>query len=421
MLKWAKDLFPICRSITGQGVRETINYFKKINPELSMKSIKSGTKVFDWIVPSEWNIKNAYIEHESGKRFAEFKKNNLHIIGYSIPINITLTRNQLLKNIYTEKKNKNVIPYITSYYKKRWGFCLSEKVKKKLPSGKYKAVIDSSFSEGKLNYAEAIFKGKLKKEVFLSTYICHPSMANNELSGPVVCNAIQKHIKDHYRKLKYTYRFVYVPETIGSIVYLSKNFKILKKNVFIGFNISCVGDSRGYSHIESRKGNTLSDQALQAAMINKKNAKRYSFLKRQSDERQYCSPGIDLPIATFCKSKYGEYPEYHTSADNFKVVNNKGLKESFELIKLIIEALEIGIYPISKFLCEPHLSKRNLYPNLSYKGSKKNITTRMNILSYADGKNSVFDMAKLFNVSLQEIILELKILKKHHLINTKYY
>ena len=259
MIKWAKDLFPLCRSITGKGAAKTLQYFKKINPEFKILNFKSGKKVFDWRVPQEWNIKNSYIEHESGKRFAEFTKSNLHVVGYSTPINRRMKRNELLRHIYSQKDQPNAIPYVTSYYKKRWGFCLSDNEKKKLPKGIFKAFIDSSFKKGNLKIGHALLKGKSKKEIFFSSYICHPSMANNELSGPVLLNAIIQYLKKNIKKRNFTYRFVLLPETIGSIAYLSKYKDIMKKNIICGYNLTCVGDTGNYSHVASRQGNNISD------------------------------------------------------------------------------------------------------------------------------------------------------------------
>ena len=237
-----------------------------------------------------------------------------------------------------------------------------------LPEGKYKAYIDSSFKNGKLNIVEANIKGHSKKEIFFSTYFCHPSMANDNLSGPVVMSALLKYLNKNFNKRKFSYRFVFLPETIGSIAYLSKNVNKLKKNVIAGFNLSCVGDEKAYSHISSRQGNCLADLALSSALIGLKNVKNYSFLHRGSDERQYCSPGVDLPLCGFSRSKFGQYPEYHTSADNLSLVSNKGLNESLGVLKNIVDAFELGLFPKTKFLGEPQLGKRNLYPTLSQKG-----------------------------------------------------
>ena len=416
MIKWAKDLFPLNRSLTGEGNRKTIKYFQKLNPEFKVIKFRSGKKVYDWGIPEEWDIKEAYIQHQSGRRFAEFKKNNLHLVGYSMPINKFLKKKELLKKIFTQKNQPNAIPYVTSYYDKNWGFCMSENQKKKLPNGKYKVLIDSKFKKGNLEVIHSVIKGKTKKEIFFSSYFCHPSMANNELSGPVLLNALMLYIKSKYKKPQYSYRFVLLPETVGSIAYISKFKSILKKNVICGYVLTCVGDERAYSLVHTPQENSLSDKALKSALYNKKNFKEYSFKYRGSDERQYCYPGVDLPVCSFSRSKF--YPEYHTDKDNFKVVTEKGLEQSFQVIKNIIDVFENGLYPKNIYICEPQLGKRNLY---TAKISKKDIYkeelyTRKHILSYADGKRSIFDISNLLKIPLKNIIDEYRILKKNKLL-----
>ena len=423
MIKWAKDLFPLCRSLTGKGTQKTLRYFKKINPEFKILAFKSGIKVFDWTIPNEWNITDAYIKHENGKKYCDFKKNNLHIVAYSTPVNKFLNKKELLKYIYTEKKQPNSIPYVTSYYKKRWGFCMTENEKKKLPSGKYNVFINSSLKKGVMELMDAKIKGKDKKEIFFSSYVCHPSMANNELSGPVLLNALMMYVKKAYPKTKYSYRFVLLPETIGSITYINKNLDNLKKNVICGFNLTCVGDERAYSYVSSKDGNTLADKAIKASLIGKKKVNAYNFTDRGSDERQYCSPKVNLPLVAFYKSRY--YPEYHTNKDDFKLVTSKGLQESFEVIKNIIDVFENCLYPKTNFFCEPNMGKRNLYPTISkkfsYPDSKKftyaDLKTRMDIIAFGDGKTSLFEIAELINKPLKEVIEESKILKKNKIIS----
>ena len=410
MLKWAKDLFSICRSITGDGTRMTLSYFEKINPEFRRLKFKTGQKVFDWEIPKEWNIKDAYLEHESGKRYAEFKKCNLHIVGYSKPVNKKISKKELLNYIYTQKDQPDSIPYVTSYYPERWGFCLSENQKSKLPDGNYKVIIDSDLKNGNLELSDAIFKGKTKKEIFFSSYICHPSMANNELSGPVLLNAIMHYIKSNYPKSKFTYRFVLLPETIGSIAYLSKFMKVMKSNMICGFNLTCIGDERAYSYVASRKGNTLADDAIEAALFGLSNVKKYSYLDRGSDERQYCAPGIDLPVCCFSRS-YFEYPEYHTHKDNFNVVTQKGLEGSFNVVKKIIDAIELELYPKTTMFGEPNLGKRGLYPTLSQKGKYDNTRLRMNLIAQSDGMTNIFKIAKLLKEPLDKLCNEYSLLK----------
>ena len=416
MIGWMKDLWHYPRSLTGHGTKETLKYLNNINQDLNIYPIKSGKKVFDWVIPDEWNIYDAYIEHESGKRFAEFSKNNLHVLGYSIPCNKEISLDKLLSHIYTQPNQPDVIPYVTSYYKDRWGFCMSENDKRSLPKGKYHVVIDAKKSPGVLEIADLVIKGKNSKEIFFSTYICHPSMANNELSGPVLSSALIQYIKSKYPNPTYSYRFVFAPETIGSITYLSEHLKNLQEKVVCGFTLSCVGDERAYSHIESRMGNSLADKALQASLIDLDNVVAYTFLERGSDERQYCAPGVDIPLCGFSRTKYGEYPEYHTSADNFDVVTEKGLNGAFNVMKSIIDAFEMKLFPKVNVKCEPQLGKYNLYPTVSQKGAHVDIIMRLNFLAYADGKHSLFDISKKINKNLRLVVSEAKLLEKHGLI-----
>jgi aminopeptidase-like protein len=293
---------------------------------------------------------------------------------------------------------------------------MSENEKRKLPDGKYHVVIDAKKEPGTLEVADLLIKGENSEEIFFSTYICHPSMANNELSGPVLSTALIQYIKTKYSDPQYTYRFAFVPETIGSITYLDKHLKDLKKNVICGFNLSCVGDERAYSHVESRLGNSLADKALQASFIGLDNVAIYSFLERGSDERQYCSPGVDLPLCGFSRTKYGKYPEYHTSADNFDVVTADGLSGAFDVMTSVIDAFELGLFPKNSIKCEPQLGKRNLYPEISQKGVYADTKTRMDILAYADGKHSLFDISKKIRKNLKLVVSEINTLKKYDLI-----
>ncbi len=371
--------------------------------------------MFDWVIPKEWNIKDAFIEHESGKKFAEFKKCNLHVVGYSTPVNKTISKNELSNHIYTQKDQPDSIPYVTSYYKERWGFCLSENQKEKLPDGNYKVFIDSKLSNGSLDLSHAVLKGKTKKEIFFQSYLCHPSMVNNELSGPVLLSAIMQYVKSKYSKRKYSYRFVLHPETIGSIAYLSKFLKILKSNVVCGFNLTMVGDERAYSHVSSRTGDTLADQALKSALLGLPNVKNYSFLDRASDERQYGSPGVNLPFCSFSRSK--RYPEYHTNKDNFDLVTQEGLMGSLEVMKKIIDAFELGLYPTTKLPCEPNLGKRGLYPTISQKGVQyEESKIRKDLLAYSDGKTNIFKIATIINKPLDKLCDEYKILNSKKLL-----
>jgi len=397
MHQWATDLFPICRSLTGAGVRETLNYLSQIIPNLNTYEVSSGTQVFDWVVPDEWSINDAYIEDQAGKRIIDFLNNNLHVVGYSEPIDQWLTLEQLSNHLYSLPDQPDAIPYVTSYYSRRWGFCLTDQQRQTLKDGLYHVVINSSLIPGVLNYAELLIPGQSEQEVFLSTYICHPSMANNELSGPVVATALARWLETSHRY--YSYRIIFIPETIGSIVYLNRNMAHLKDKVIAGFNITCIGDDRCYSYLPSRAGNTLSDQAaLHVLKYIDPSFKHYSWLDRGSDERQYCAPDVDLPIATIMRSKYGEYPEYHTSLDNLQdVVTPTGLSGGFNALKLAIETIENAIYPKIKVFCEPQLGKRGLYPTISSKGSANQVKAMMDMISYCDGNYNFLDSTNKCN------------------------
>ena len=414
IFRLAEELWPLNRSITGAGLRNTLKILKRENNELKILNFKSNSKVFDWKVPLEWVIKDAYILAPDGKKICDFKKNNLHLVQYSHSINKTLTLNELKKNIHYLKKQPKAIPYVTSYYNKKWGFCLEYNKFKKLKKGNYKVLINSFFKKGYLNIGEIILKGKTSKEVLLSTYICHPSMANNELSGPVVLSQIIKWLKSFSRK--YTYRIIFVSETIGSISYLSKNYKALQKKTIAGFNLSCLGDERAYSFMPSRNGQTISDKvALRVIKSKDKNFKFYDWSQRGSDERQYCSPGIDLPIASLMRSRYGEYKEYHTSLDKLgTVVSKRGLEQSYNLIKECIMIIENNFRPKSKILCEPFLSKRNLYPKFTSKAGFRSKVT--DVLTWCDGTNDYLDISNKSGVSILDVKKTIKILFKNKLI-----
>ena len=404
MINLIKKLWPINRSLTGEGNRQTLRILKSLCDSLKIKEIRSGKKVFDWKTPLEWNVKEAWIKDLNNKTIVDFKKNNLHLVGYSIPIKKKINLNSLKKKIYTLKKQPSAIPYITSYYKKDWGFCMSYNAKKKLNKKFYKVFINSNLKKGSLSYGEILIKGKLKKEIFFSTYICHPSMANNELSGPCIAINLAKWLKDK-KNLKYSYRIIFVPETIGSISYIYQNLKKLKKNTFAGFNLTCLGDERCYSFLPSRNGKTFSDHLAQHVLFHTdKNYKKYTWLDRGSDERQYCAPGVDLPIASVMRSKYGTYPEYHTSLDKIgTVVTQKGLTQSFELFKKMIFIIENNFKPKIKIKCEPMLSKRDLYPTLSTKKKNDDSSNMLNFLSYCDGSHTLLEISEKISLDFIKV------------------
>ena len=420
--KWmyhlAEKLFPIGRSLTGQGVRDSLNILKEEIPDLQICEIKSGEQVFDWSVPKEWEITEGYIEDAQGNRIIDYNNCNLHVMGYSLPVDKYVDLEELLTYIYVEESQEDVIPYVTSYYTPRFGFCMTKKMRESLKPGKYHMVIKSRLFDGVLNYAELLLPGKSEKEVLLSTYICHPSMANNELSGPVLAAQLVRWLKKLDRNL--SYRIVIVPETIGAITYLSRNLLELKKNVIAGVVLSCVGDDRAYSYIETRNGDTMIDRVMQNILhFACSKYKRYSFLERGSDERQYNAPGVDLPVCGFCRSKYGEYPEYHTSADDMNLISPKGLQGAYEVMQQVIIALEYNKYYKINCLCEPQLGKRGLYPTVSRKGIYDEVRKLTNFIAYADGKRDLVEISNKIAVPISEMIDNIQKLRESGLLDEK--
>lgn len=416
---FACKLWPINRSITGKGVRDTLKEIKKLLPCLTIQSVPSNTKVFDWKVPKEWVVTNAYIITPKGKKICDIAENNLHLVGYSIPFSGALKLDQLKKYLYTLPDQPDAIPYVTSYYKEKWGFCLTHKQYETLEDGIYQVHINSKHFDGELNYGEILIKGRSRKEIFLSTYICHPSMANNELSGPTVVTFLVKWLLEK-GNTEYSYRIVFIPETIGSIAYLSRNYKQMKEKIFAGFNVTCVGDDRAYSYLPSRAGNTISDLvALHVLKWTYPRFVKYTWFDRGSDERQYCAPGIDLPIATISRTRYGKYPEYHTSLDDLKsVVTPSGLDGGYWALRRTIESIERNKKFKVSVLCEPQMGKRGLYPTLGVTNKySQELHLMMDFISLCDGKIFLLDIANMLNVPIWELYELVDRLISHNLIS----
>lgn len=403
MYDLCRELFPICRSLTGDGVRQSLEILKRHLPELDINSVPSGTECFDWVVPPEWNIRDAYIIDPDGKKIVDFKQSNLHVVGYSTPVDQFMELDELDPHLYSLPNQPDAIPYITSYYKERWGFCLTHDQRQTLKPGRYRVVIDSVLAAGELNYGELVLPGETDEEIFLSTYVCHPSMANNELSGPAVTTFLAKWLKTVPNR-RYTYRIVFIPETIGSIVYLSKHLKHLQKNVVAGFVLSCTGDDRDYSYLASRYGDSLADKVATHALKHMHPGfKSYSFLDRGSDERQYCSPGVDLPMCSIMRTKYGCYPEYHTSLDNLDLVSAAGLQGAYEVYQKCFECLERNETLQVSVCCEPQLGKRGLYPTTSSVDTKSIVADMMNLLAYCDGTMTLLEISELIEVKMWDM------------------
>jgi aminopeptidase-like protein len=381
-----------------------------------MHEVASGSRVFDWTVPREWNVRDAYVLDPDGNKIIDFGKSNLHLVGYSIPVNTQVPLSELQEHLHSLPEQPDAIPYITSYYRDYWGFCVSQVCRDRInKEGLYTVVVDSELKDGHLTYGELLIPGARREEVFFSTCICHPSLANNELSGPVVTAFLARWLLS--RKREYSYRIVFVPETIGAITYLSRNLEAMKKHVIAGYSVSCVGDERAYSFLASRSGDSLSDRiGLHVLGHMHPDFVRYSYLDRGSDERQYCSPGVDLPVASVMRSKYATYPEYHTSLDDLTLVTADGLRGSYDVLRKCVECIEGDERAKVTTPCEPQLGKRGLYPALSTKESHAQVLNMMNLLAYADGSCTLLQIAEKIGVPMWDLIPIVATLKRERLL-----
>lgn len=417
MYQWATDLYPICRSITGDGVRQTLEYLKaNAMPDMDIVEVPSGTPAFDWTVPDEWNIRDAYILDSSGCKVVDFRQSNLHVVGYSEPVDRLLDLKELQEHLHSLPQQPTAIPYVTSYYRRTWGFCLTDHDRQRLRPGKYRAVIDSTLAPGCLSYGELVLPGQETAEILLSTYMCHPSMANNELSGPVVAAALARWLTSVLPR-RYTYRIVFAPETIGSLVYLSRHLSAMKQNTIAGFVLTCVGDERAWSFVPSRLGGTLADRvALHCLEHYAPQFRSFSFLERGADERQYCSARIDLPVVSMMRSKATTYPEYHTSLDDLTVISPRGLQESFCMLSRIVVALERNERYRATCYGEPQMGRRGLYPLFSTKESLAAVRVMMHLLAYADGDHDLLQIAARLGLPVDSLYEPLEVLKKAELV-----
>lgn len=409
-------LWPIMRSLTGDGVRRTHDILSELLP-LQRMEVPTGSQVFDWTVPQEWVVREAYVITPEGKKILDIKDNNLHLLNYSIPFKGTISWEELDQHLYSLPNMPKAIPYFTSYYSPRWGFCLSQEERNQLPKGDYQVHIDTELIDGSLTISEAILPGEEGKEVLFSTYTCHPSLANNELSGPLVSAFLYQKLAA-LPKRRLTYRFVFLPETIGSIVYLSKYGEHFLKNLVAGYVVTCCGDRGSYTYKRSRQGNSLADRAAEYVLSREPSYKAVDFFPTGSDERQYCSPGFNLPVGSIMRTMYGKYPEYHTSFDNKTLISFEDMSKTVDLYFNVCDTLEKNCTYRNLFpFCEPQLGKRGLYKNLG--GSKEvgvNITMISWILNMADGNNDLLEISKRSGIDIEHLHASAKLLLEHRLI-----
>jgi aminopeptidase-like protein len=415
MYALAEELFPICRSITGDGVRATL---ERIAADLvvDVHEVPSGTPVFDWTVPREWNIREAWIKGPNGDKVVDFADHNLHVVNYSIPVHEHLTLEELRPKLHSLPDRPDWIPYRTSYYDETWGFCLPHSLLETLEDGTYEVYIDSELKDGSLTYAEAVFKGYSEDEVLLSAHTCHPSLANDNLSGIALLVRLGMALRSI--NTRYTYRLLFAPGTIGSITWLARNVE-QASNIKHGLVLSCVGDGGGPMYKRSRQGNAAIDRIVARVFAESAPAGEIQgFSPYGYDERQYCSPGFNLPVGLLERSKYGEFPEYHTSADNMDFISADELDRSYALVARIIEKLETDWFPVSTApFCEPQLGRRGLYKAMG--GDNERVERQMAmlwVLNLADGAHSLRDIADRSGIDYSRILEVAELLKEHELL-----
>ena len=390
----ASDLFPICRSITGNGVRQTLDLLKS-HVDLEIREVPSGKAVLDWTVPKEWNIREAYIANSRGERIVDFARSSLHVVNYSIPVRARLDLAELKQHLFSLPGQPDLIPYRTSYYEAAWGFCLSQRQLEALPEDTYDVVIDATLDNGALTYGEFLKPGDITDEILLSAHICHPSLANDNCSGLALLAYLAKHLAG--RRTRYSYRFLFAPGTIGAITWLATNTEAAQR-IKHGLIVSNAGDGGGPTYKRSRRGNAEVDRgaALVLAYSGLEKRRVLDFSPYGYDERQYCSPGFDLAVGSFQRSCWGTFPEYHTSADNLDFIRPEHLATSFRLISQILDVLEgNAVYRNTSPYGEPHLGKRGLYNSTG--GASLAHATRMGlfwVLNLSDGKHSLLDIAE---------------------------
>ncbi|QII12853.1 putative polysaccharide biosynthesis protein with aminopeptidase-like domain [Candidatus Kuenenia stuttgartiensis] len=392
MYRLMTELFPICRSITGNGVRETLNSIKKHIP-VTVHEVPSGTQVFDWTVPKEWNITDAHVKNSKGEKIIDFKENNLHVLNYSLPVKKKVSLGELKEHLFTQPEYPGWIPYRTSYYKENWGFCISHDQLLDLKEDEYEVFIDSSLGNGSLTYGEYYIKGEKTEEVLISAHVCHPSLCNDNLSGIVLAVFLAKHLIQ--KSLRYSYRFLFIPGTIGSITWLCMNESNVSK-IKHGLVAACLGDSGKFTYKKSRQGNAEIDRTVINVLRNSGNDfEIIDFIPFGYDERQYCSPGFNLAVGCLMKTPYGHYPEYHTSADNLDFVLPEYLADSFSIALAVFNILEsnkkyINLNP----KCEPQLGKRGLYQMTGGQKDKKiKELALLWVLNLSDGNNTLLDIS----------------------------
>ena len=394
MYRLIEELYPICRSITGDGVRRTLDVIGRHMP-LQRREVPSGTRVFDWTVPKEWNIRDAYIRDPNGTKIVDFARSNLHVVSYSQPVRARLPLSELRARLHSIAEHPEWIPYRTSYYNETWGFCLTHAQREALPEGEYEVVIDSTLADGHLSYAECLLPGESTDEVLLSCHVCHPSLCNDNLSGIALLTELARALQSRAKR-RYSYRFLFIPGTIGSITWLAHNEERVDR-IRHGLVVTCVGDGGRFTYKKSRRGDADIDRAvLHVLATTTDDHEVIEFYPYGYDERQYCSPGFNLPVGSLSRSTHGRFVEYHTSADDLQLVQPAFLAESLEKYLAVIHVLEQdGVYVNTQPKCEPQLGRRGLYRAIGAAGgTRSDEMALLWVLNLSDGRHSLLDIAE---------------------------
>lgn len=410
-----RRLFPICRSITGDGVRETLSILDEYLP-LEVHEVPTGTQVFDWTVPKEWNIRDAWVADESGRRLIDFRESNLHVVGYSVPMHATLTRKELEPHLFSLPDRADLVPWRTSFYAENWGFCLRDIDRNLLGDGPFDVCIEAKLTNGHLTYGEVVLPGRTDREILLTAHICHPSLANDNLSGIALATFLGRHLADADRH--HTVRILFIPGTIGSITWLARNEGHVER-IDHGIVLAGVGDRGPLTYKRSRQGNADVDRAMANVLqTSGRTGNLVDFSPYGYDERQFCSPGFNLAVGRLSRTLHGTYPEYHTSGDNLDFVDQAALGESFGAVSDVIAVLEgDGRYRNLNPKCEPQLGKRGLYRAIGAQSLSGGLEMAMLwTLNLSDGSNRLLDIAERAGLPFQEIRLAADTLLAHDLL-----
>lgn len=419
MYALAARLFPITRSLTGEGYRQTLDKLEDTCGRLDRLRFATGEQVFDWTIPREWAIREAWVKDPSGRVVVSMADSNLHLVSYSAPFHGRIALEELQEHLHSLPAQPDAIPYRTSYYTEDWGFCLADRMRRELSPGEYEVLVDSDLSPGHVELGEVVIEGESDSEVLFSTYCCHPSMANNELSGPVVVAHLARLLREREHRPLFTYRFLFVPETIGAIAYLSRYGERVRANLRAGFVVTCIGNAAPFHYKRSRRGDTLADRAAEHVLgLAEEPYELLDFYPTGSDERQYCSPGFNLPFGSLMRSPYATYPEYHTSLDDMSFIDASTLGESLRTYSEIVDAIEANeTFEATHPFCEPQLGSRGLYPATGGSSLEaRHLPDIMHLLNFCDGSADLLGVAQRIRRPISELRPIVDLLVSHDLL-----